>query len=370
MKDWKHGIKWFVYFCTMCLFLFGCETSTTTQNSTEAPLQSTEVTSAVAQVTATPVPTTIPASVVVESPVVSSEEGVAVNTEGNATLPAYGVVIADSLNVRAEPTTQAELVGGVFQGHNMEILAQEGEWYQIRANGIVGYVKAEFVKIIGEKLTTTSGDIYFYDALADEFKTVNKTFYWATFSRQPRRFDAKLSSDDFDIDTQGKVTISADIQQLTNKMGQALYKSESFSVNCYFGQYYPSEKNEEGIAYETGIHEGIDFGGPALDAPFYSLTDGVVTSVNIPDGNGEYAWIAVETGDYTVFYVHASSSEVKTGDTVIKGGLLGKQGDKGAPDSYHVHVELVKGKADHFNYSKDTELINDSPYDFWREQMN
>lgn len=282
-------------------------------------------------------------------------------------LPARGVVIASSLNLRAAAHSEAQVIAGLVMGDVLVVGQQMGDWYHVSSNLGEGYVNAEFVRLDGEGLKLQRENLLFYDDPAGEFTYAEKEFYMASWSGQPRRFDSKLSPGDFGWEGDIAV-VHPDIQAMAKNMARQLYQSEQYSVNCYFGQYYPSAARDDGTVYQTGIHEGIDFGGPALDAPFYSLTDGVVTSVQDGSDRDQYNWIGVQTGDMTVFYVHHSTSYVTVGQTVQKGDRLGLQGDNGARGAYHVHLELVQGNAAAFHRSKNTVLENDSPYDFWRGQ--
>lgn len=57
-----------------------------------------------------------------------------------------GVANVDSiLNVRKEPSEEAELAGKMPANAGCEILEQAGEWYKIQSGKVTGYVKAEFL---------------------------------------------------------------------------------------------------------------------------------------------------------------------------------------------------------------------------------
>lgn len=287
-------------------------------------------------------------------------------TEGES-----GKVTATSLNLRAQPSTQGEVLRVLANGAEVTVLAEQNGWLYVQAGSQKGYLTAEYVLRESDlTLKVISENVYFYDKVADEYKDVGKEFYWIQYQGAPRRYDSKIPAQYFDMQDNGKWIVSKEIQDLTKKMARKLYNAtENVSVNCYYGQYYPSGEDPQGQECATGIHEGIDFGGPAIDADFYSLTDGVVTSVQKSDNNQEYSWVGIKTGNYTVFYVHGSDYYVNVGDTVKKGQRIGSQGDLGAAGAYHVHLELVSGDAKSFNYSKDTNLINECPYEFWKEQM-
>ena len=70
-------------------------------------------------------------------------------------------VESGNLNVREAATTDSKMVGKMPKNAACEILATEGEWYQISSGEITGYVKAEFIvtgdeaKAIAEELVRT-----------------------------------------------------------------------------------------------------------------------------------------------------------------------------------------------------------------------
>lgn len=48
--------------------------------------------------------------------------------------------VEEYLNVRSAPSTDAEIVGKLYVGTKAEILAEEGDWYQVRSGSVEGYV--------------------------------------------------------------------------------------------------------------------------------------------------------------------------------------------------------------------------------------
>lgn len=60
------------------------------------------------------------------------------------------VVESGNLNVREAPSTDASMVGKMPKNSACEILASEGEWYQIQSGDVSGYVNAEYI-VTGEE---------------------------------------------------------------------------------------------------------------------------------------------------------------------------------------------------------------------------
>lgn len=67
-------------------------------------------------------------------------------SEGEGTAKT-GTVKANALNVRKEPSTEAEKVTTLKEGTKVQILGESGDWYQIRYDTYTGYVKKEFISL-------------------------------------------------------------------------------------------------------------------------------------------------------------------------------------------------------------------------------
>lgn len=66
------------------------------------------------------------------------------------TAKAVRVNVDDSLNVRKSGSTEADILGTVEDGDELALLTdtEQDGWYQVSYQGGVGYVSAEFVKVI------------------------------------------------------------------------------------------------------------------------------------------------------------------------------------------------------------------------------
>ena len=64
-----------------------------------------------------------------------------------------GIVTADSLNLRESPSTSADVITTVKRNNEIEILNQEGVWYQVKVNDITGYVHGDYIQIKEEPKT-------------------------------------------------------------------------------------------------------------------------------------------------------------------------------------------------------------------------
>lgn len=76
----------------------------------------------------------------------TSSESVGVDSANNLDLGARVQVTADTLYVRAEMSTDSDIVGIASMDDEFYVLEKEGEWVLINYQGQDGYVKAEFLK--------------------------------------------------------------------------------------------------------------------------------------------------------------------------------------------------------------------------------
>ena len=110
------------------------------------------------------------------------------------------------------------------------------------------------------------------------------------------------------------------------------------TVNTQISAGYPN--------YSDGsYHGGIDF-PVGLGTSVGATADGVVvisTALTNPNGSyrsyGEY--IAIDHGNgVRSYYCHLSSRNVKVGDTVKQGQVIGKSGSTGNSTGPHLHFEV------------------------------
>lgn len=58
-------------------------------------------------------------------------------------------VTADTLKVRSEASTDAEILGMVDMDEMFDVISQNGSWIEINYNGTKGFISSEFTEIIG-----------------------------------------------------------------------------------------------------------------------------------------------------------------------------------------------------------------------------
>lgn len=85
-------------------------------------------------------------------------------------------------------------------------------------------------------------------------------------------------------------------------------------------------------------HHGVDIAKPA-GSPVKTAVSGTVTKVAYEPGYGNYVAVKNVDGKMTL-YAHLESSNVKVGDKLGKGTLLGKVGSTGRSTGPHLHFEV------------------------------
>ncbi len=92
------------------------------------------------------------------------------------------------------------------------------------------------------------------------------------------------------------------------------------------------------------FHYGMDFTAP-IGTNVYATGDGVVKDVQTI-GSGYGKWILIDHGfDYQTLYGHLSGFNVKIGDQVKRGEVIGYVGNTGTSTAPHLHYEVHKNGA-------------------------
>lgn len=93
-----------------------------------------------------------------------------------------------------------------------------------------------------------------------------------------------------------------------------------------------------GNSYE--MHEGIDFTGP-IGKPILATADGVVVRAENSGGYGNH--VKVDHGyNYETLYAHLSAIDVRIGDRVSRGEVVGALGNTGRSSGPHLHYGVYR----------------------------
>lgn len=98
-----------------------------------------------------------------------------------------------------------------------------------------------------------------------------------------------------------------------------------------------SRANEAGDGL-LGFHSGLDISG-AEGTPIQATADG---TVNFAGWGGRYGWLVTieHSGELETFYAHMSRIQVKEGQRVERGDILGNMGRSGNATGVHLHYEV------------------------------
>ena len=100
-------------------------------------------------------------------------------------------------------------------------------------------------------------------------------------------------------------------------------------VGCFCYRTYP----------DVEFHEGVDLGAD-WGEPVRAAAAGVVTAASYNGGYGLMVDIDHENG-YATWYAHLSSTEVRIGEHVLKGQVIGRVGMTGFATGPHVHYQVM-----------------------------
>ncbi len=90
------------------------------------------------------------------------------------------------------------------------------------------------------------------------------------------------------------------------------------------------------------LHRGLDIAGTGLGSPIYASNNGVVYESKYSNAMGNYVVINHNNGYYTA-YEHMSKVNVRVGQTVARGQVIGGMGNTGQSTGTHLHFEIWTG---------------------------
>ena len=90
------------------------------------------------------------------------------------------------------------------------------------------------------------------------------------------------------------------------------------------------------------FHEGIDFTA-AIGTPIYATGNGVVTAASMDKGGYGNCVVINHGFGYQSLYGHCSRLNVRPGQKVNRGDIIGFVGSTGKSTGPHVHYEVIKG---------------------------
>ncbi|REE90573.1 peptidase M23-like protein [Paenibacillus taihuensis] len=120
----------------------------------------------------------------------------------------------------------------------------------------------------------------------------------------------------------------------TLRVTPTYWPTQSQRITSFFGV------RMDPFSGEPGIHKGIDIAGHMGD-PVFAAADGRVSDTGTMSERGNYVVVTHAMG-LTTRYFHLSRIEVKTGDRIHQGVVIGKVGSSGRSTGPHLHFEVMK----------------------------
>ena len=109
------------------------------------------------------------------------------------------------------------------------------------------------------------------------------------------------------------------------------------------GGELPSKNMTSGYGWRWGrMHKGVDFAHPTANIPISILQPGIVDVGVDAGGWGNYVKVKHDSGVETL-YGHLSKVNVKRGQRIEAGTVIGNQGSTGGSTGPHVHFEYKPG---------------------------
>ena len=169
-------------------------------------------------------------------------------------------------------------------------------------------------------------------------------------------------------------TFAHDVDNEENKVHRVIQELYDLSYEDVHADVTHNHNNfkaspDQDCGYRGG-HSGYDVAHDRDEARFYSLTEGVVVKIIMPDNPDvdlSYLVVYNEDDDKTILYLHLSSVRVDLGDSVDPGDYLGRQGlNSNFSTGYHIHLEVRNGSTCHpsCGASPDFNYPNVDPIDY------
>jgi murein DD-endopeptidase MepM/ murein hydrolase activator NlpD len=234
----------------------------------------------------------------------------------------------------------------------MTAFAEEAEAPILTENGFE--LTKEYRWFVNQYKTVRGRTVTYYDNVY----AYNHGDYYLT------PFDSTVADEYFVKDENGVYAVAPIVLDITDAMRTALYGADEGETYMLYGQYCERIAGKKGRVGFSGVHEGVDF--CYMDgAQLHAILGGEVTKAG--DKNGTVG-IYNEEYDVTLLYLHCEDIEVRRGDVVEAGDVIGLEGNKGSGSPY-THVEMRKGRHTSSNTYRDINVESDCPYPVIKEAL-
>lgn len=97
------------------------------------------------------------------------------------------------------------------------------------------------------------------------------------------------------------------------------------------------------VTYKRELHSGIDIAGTGYYSNIRATNNGTIENMRYTDDYGYHIIINHNNGYYTLYAHMAAFANVKVGDTVSRGQVIGYMGMTGWATGVHLHYEIWEG---------------------------
>lgn len=181
------------------------------------------------------------------------------------------------------------------------------------------------------------------------------TALWEDFEKDRDKLDADIAAKTAELRRQEAAAAAAGKPSSTvNGSGSLMWPGTSNVVTSLFGtRLHPVHK-----VYRT--HYGIDLRA-AYGSNVYAADGGTIITAAYSSSYGNYVVIDHGSNGMTTLYAHMSKLNVKNGQSVKKGDIVGFAGNSGTSTATHLHFEVsVNGvRQDPLNYFSGGYIIKD-----------
>ena len=258
-----------------------------------------------------------------------------------------GVVIADMVNVRTNPSTSSQIVGTLYGGEQVNITYDAGDWYEIYKNGECYYVNASYISCGGGYSAKSYGSYDSYDSYSgydsydsysgsgsylNEYKyKYYKDYYYSNYANDNSSYNGYTdSSDDYSGYTDSSNDYSAYTDSSNDYSGYT-DSSDGYGDNDYIESYDESgstayaDTSNDGNSSSASSSSGTYLGNFTLTA--YCNCEICCGTAGNPTASGVYP-----TAGHTV-----AMGGVPFGTQLLINGTVYTVEDRGTP---YGHVDI------------------------------
>ena len=179
------------------------------------------------------------------------------------------------------------------------------------------------------------------DEVLKNLETRDDNIYRVIFESEPKALYIQSKSyDEIETLAKNKIEMLASIPAI---LPVSLKDPSTRFSSSYGYRMHPIYKTVK-------LHAGMDFSG-AVGTPIYATGNGKVVYAEIHQGYGKC--VLIDHGfNYQTLYAHMSAYNVKAGQKVKRGDIIGYMGNTGMSTGPHIHYEVKKNgiPVDPINY--------------------